>query len=59
MKEEENATSHHMKGEEPKSDAADRAVQVVALSARIGSRRVYSGRVISVDVDSVRFPNPA
>jgi len=25
--------------------------------ARIGSRRVYSGRVISVDVDQVRFPN--
>ncbi len=27
------------------------------MSARISSRRVYSGKVISVDVDSVRFPN--
>jgi len=27
------------------------------VSARISSRRVYSGKVISVDVDSVRFPN--
>jgi ADP-ribose pyrophosphatase len=26
-------------------------------AGRIGSERVYSGRVISVDVDSVRFPN--
>ena len=27
------------------------------MSARISSRRVYSGKVISVDLDSVRFPN--
>ena len=27
------------------------------MSDRISSRRVYSGRVISVDLDSVRFPN--
>ncbi len=26
-------------------------------SARIGSRRLYSGRIISLDVDQVRFPN--
>jgi len=25
--------------------------------ARIGSRRLYSGRIISLDVDQVRFPN--
>jgi ADP-ribose pyrophosphatase len=27
------------------------------VSARISSKRVYSGKVISVDLDSVRFPN--
>ncbi len=27
------------------------------MSARISSKRVYSGKVISVDLDSVRFPN--
>jgi ADP-ribose pyrophosphatase len=27
------------------------------VSTRISSRRVYSGKVISVDIDSVRFPN--
>lgn len=26
-------------------------------SARIGSRRLYSGRIISLDVDQIRFPN--
>lgn len=26
-------------------------------SSRIGSRRVYSGRVINVDIDTVRFPD--
>lgn len=26
-------------------------------SGRLGTRRVYSGRVISLDVDTVRFPN--
>lgn len=26
-------------------------------AARLGSRRVYSGRVINVDIDTVRFPN--
>ncbi|MEJ7760114.1 MAG: NUDIX hydrolase [Gemmatimonadaceae bacterium] len=27
------------------------------LSGQVGSRRLYTGRVISLDVDSVRFPN--
>jgi ADP-ribose pyrophosphatase len=27
------------------------------MSARISSKRVYSGKIISVDLDSVRFPN--
>jgi ADP-ribose pyrophosphatase len=26
-------------------------------SARIGSRRLYSGRIINIDMDEVRFPN--
>jgi ADP-ribose pyrophosphatase len=29
----------------------------VKESARIASRRVYSGKVINVDIDTVRFPN--
>ena len=29
----------------------------MTASAKIGSRRVYSGRVISMDVDRVRFPS--
>jgi ADP-ribose pyrophosphatase len=29
----------------------------VSDSSRIDSRRVYSGRVINVDIDTVRFPN--
>jgi ADP-ribose diphosphatase len=29
----------------------------VSDSSRIGTRRVYSGRVINVDIDTVRFPN--
>ena len=28
-------------------------------SAKIGSRRLYSGRIINVDMDQVRFPNGA
>lgn len=30
---------------------------MAAHRGRIGSRRVYSGRIISLDVDQVRFPN--
>jgi ADP-ribose pyrophosphatase len=29
----------------------------MALSAKLSTRRVYSGRIINLDIDTVRFPN--
>lgn len=58
MKDEERSASHPMQMERaPEEPVSQLPGRVQDRAMRLESRRLYSGRVINVDLDQVRFPD--